>query len=170
RDLLSQLINSKLIMLLNFLLDLNSIAIKELTQQPLNITDWNTIKYAHSTLEYVSSFPTDDLITSDTDKYMSLIADVHTDTNTASVLEEAVGDPLLIIVAVPIDGQIVLARGGSFSYYEFEHPMNDRLTDESWRDMLDSDIEPDFPDWTESFISMPTGFQFLVAVIVKSER
>ncbi|MFW9978719.1 MAG: DUF3160 domain-containing protein, partial [Candidatus Thorarchaeota archaeon] len=66
--------------------------------------------------------------------------------------------------------QIVLARGGSFSYYEFEHPMNDRLTDESWRDMLDSDIEPDFPDWTESFISMPTGFQFLVAVIVKSER
>ncbi|MCP4451475.1 MAG: DUF3160 domain-containing protein, partial [Planctomycetes bacterium] len=31
--------------------------------------------------------------------------------------------------------------------YEFKHPMSDRLTDEAWRDMLDSDSTPERPAW-----------------------
>lgn len=167
RDLLSSIVSSKLNTLREFLLDLRAISIKELTGEPLNSTDWDVIKDAHWKLESVSSFPKDELITSDTDEFMSLVADVHTDPNSQGVLEEAVGDPLIIIVAVPVDGQIVLTRGGTFSYYEFVHPMNDRLTDEAWREMLDSGTEPDFPEWTESFLVALPGF--LMAAISKDE-
>jgi len=38
------------------------------------------------------------------------------------------------------------------SYYEFTWPMNDRLTDESWQEMLDLGTEPPLPSWTESFV------------------
>jgi hypothetical protein len=44
-----------------------------------------------------------------------------------------------------------LCRGAVFSYYEFKHPMADRLTDEKWQEMRDS--RPPQPEWTKSFIS-----------------
>ena len=54
----------------------------------------------------------------------------------------------LIVVACPTpDGSIFLADGPVFSYYEFKHPMNDRMTDEAWRDMLESDQKPVRPTW-----------------------
>jgi hypothetical protein len=30
--------------------------------------------------------------------------------------------------------------------YEFKHPMDDRLTDEKWKEMLETD-PPDIPEW-----------------------
>ncbi len=162
RNLLSQLVRSKLLTLHDYLRDLYSISLKELTGQPLNSTDWDLIKDSYSTLQFASSFPQDESYTSDADDYMSLVADVHTDPNTAHVLEEAVGDPLLIIVAVPVDGQIVLASGGTFSYYEFGQPMDDRLTDEAWREMLDAGTEPGLPSWTASFMSPSLGSTAMV--------
>ncbi|MDF1540490.1 MAG: DUF3160 domain-containing protein, partial [Candidatus Thorarchaeota archaeon] len=87
-----------------------------------------------------------------------------------SVLEEAVGDPMIIIVAVFVDGQIHLARGGTFSYYEFAHPIDDRLTDESWIDMLDSGQEPALPEWSQSFISLPSEGTFFFAALTKPEH
>jgi hypothetical protein len=97
--------------------------------------------------------PTDELITSEADGAMALVADVHTDVNSGLVLEEAVGWPMFIYVAVPIDGAIMLARGGVFSYYEFTQPMGNRLTDEAWQAMLESCSEPAMPAWTSSFVA-----------------
>jgi len=54
----------------------------------------------------------------------------------------------LIIVAYPIpDGSIVLSAGPVLSYYEFKHPMSERLTDEAWRELLDSPQKPNRPTW-----------------------
>jgi len=82
----------------------------------------------------------------------SLIADVHTDLNSGLCLEEASGYVDYIIVAYkrPV-GDIVLAVGPVLSYYEFKHPIKDRLTDESWQDMLSNGSEPDQPDWLGSY-------------------
>jgi len=82
-----------------------------------------------------------------------VIADVATDPN-GQVLEEAVGRIFEIFVIVP-DGKggLVIAKGGVFSYYEFPWPMNNRLTDEAWRDMLKAGQAPPQPDWTNSFIA-----------------
>ncbi|ABE51636.1 DUF3160 domain-containing protein [Methanococcoides burtonii] len=83
----------------------------------------------------------------------TIIADVHTDPNTGNVLEEGVGYVDLIVVAyMAPDGRILLGAGPAMSQYEFKHPMNDRLTDEKWREMLRTD-PPERSGWTDSFIS-----------------
>jgi len=46
-----------------------------------------------------------------------------------------------------------VTKGGVFSYYEFPWPMSDRLTDETWREMLSTGHTPPRPQWTGSFIA-----------------
>jgi len=46
----------------------------------------------------------------------------------------------------------VLTRGAVFSYYEFQHPSADRLTDEKWQRMLNTGKTPPPPVWTKSFL------------------
>jgi hypothetical protein len=93
----------------------------------------------------------------------TLAADVHTDAHEEKVVEEATGKIDLIVVACPTpDGRIFLALGPVLSYYEFKQPMSNRLTDEKWRELLDSPDKPDRPEWyvpmTKQHISqtMPT--------------
>lgn len=82
----------------------------------------------------------------------TIIADVHTESNTAKALEVGTGKIDWVIVAHKAkDGRIGLAVGPMFSYYEFPWPMKDRLTDEKWREMLETD-SLDRPDWVENFI------------------
>lgn len=86
-------------------------------------------------------------------KKTTIIADVHTDINTGQVLEEGVGYVDFVIVAYKVpDGRILIGAGPIMTYYEFKHPMSDRLTDEKWREML-SQNPPEKPEWTVSFIS-----------------
>ena len=49
------------------------------------------------------------------------------------------------------DGRILIGAGPVLSYYEFKHPIEDRLTDEKWRQMLEQGDAPDRPDWISSF-------------------
>ncbi|MEA1936671.1 MAG: DUF3160 domain-containing protein [Patescibacteria group bacterium] len=80
-------------------------------------------------------------------KKTTIIADVHTDQNTKQVLEEGVGYVKMILVAYKLpDGRILVGAGPVMSYYEFKHPMDDRLTDEKWRELLKSN-PPDEPEW-----------------------
>jgi len=86
------------------------------------------------------------------DQEAAIVADVATDP-TGLVLEEGVGRIQEIYVVAELEGQLVVCKGGVFSYYEFPWPMDDRLTDEAWREMLDQGQAPDRPDWTASFIA-----------------
>jgi hypothetical protein len=83
----------------------------------------------------------------------AVVADVATDPNSGQVLEEAVGKVFPIYVVVEAEGRLTLTQGGVFSYYEFAWPMSDRLTDEAWREMLETGQAPSRPPWTSSFIS-----------------
>jgi len=60
-----------------------------------------------------------------------------------------------VVPVVEEDGSITLqvAKGGVFSYYEFPWPAEDRLTDEQWREMLESDEPPSRPEWIASFFT-----------------
>lgn len=80
----------------------------------------------------------------------ALVADVATDPN-GQVLEEGTGQIFLIYVVVPVGGKLRIAKGGVFSHYEFAWPLDDRLTDNAWRKLLDSPKAPALPDWTKSF-------------------
>ncbi|MCJ7656432.1 MAG: DUF3160 domain-containing protein, partial [Candidatus Atribacteria bacterium] len=80
-----------------------------------------------------------------------LVADVHTDGNTEKVLEEGVGYIKTAVIAYKLpEGHVLIGVGPTFSYYEFKHPMEDRLTDEGWREILDSNPPPE-PEWTNTF-------------------
>jgi hypothetical protein len=81
----------------------------------------------------------------------TLIADVHTEGNTKKVLEEGVGYIKTLVVAYKLpQGHILLGVGPVFSYYEFKQPMENRLTDEAWREILKTNPPPE-PEWVKNF-------------------
>lgn len=80
-----------------------------------------------------------------------LVADVHTDGNIEKVLEEGVGYIKTAVIAYKLpEGHILIGIGPTFSYYEFKQPMENRLTDEEWREILDSNPPPE-PEWVKTF-------------------
>jgi len=133
----------------DYLLFLRDASIKELEEIPLSEQDYKNILSFGSILSQLVNDPDDK---TGKDK-MPVVADVHTDQNTNRCLEEAVGYPLEILVIVNEGGVKRLARGVVFSYYEFTQPIETRLTDEAWFEMLNN-TPPDLPDWFESFMDL----------------
>ncbi|WP_161569217.1 DUF3160 domain-containing protein [Candidatus Oscillochloris fontis] len=82
----------------------------------------------------------------------AVVADLATNPNQGVVLENGVGRVFEIYVVAPIEGNLVLTKGAVFSHYEFAQPLNDRLTDETWRELLDSEQVPSLADWTASYL------------------
>jgi len=119
----------------------------ELEGKELNESDYEFIRSIGEQL--------DTIITGvkDQGKETTLIADVHTDINTALVLEEAVGyvDLIIVVYKTP-EGKVIAGAGPVFSYYEFKQPMSDRLTDEGWKEILETGQQPRRPLWAQSFI------------------
>ncbi len=135
------------------LASLATISEKELDGLELTKDEYDLIWNIGRNLGMLKAFPRQIMkkITSGTDDKIDLVADVHTDLNTKQVLEEGVGAPFDIFVIVKDMKDYRLCRGAVFSYYEFKHPMADRLTDEKWQEMRDR--RPPQPEWTKSFIS-----------------
>jgi hypothetical protein len=79
------------------------------------------------------------------------IVDVHTDPESRSVLEAGVGDVNFCVIAIDNRGDKAVYVGPIFSYYEFHHPAEDRITDERWQAMIVKDGLPLPPDWTRVF-------------------
>ncbi|MHA3962179.1 MAG: DUF3160 domain-containing protein [Candidatus Thorarchaeota archaeon SMTZ1-45] len=155
RNIMSERLLPKLSLLQSFLLDLKAISEKELSGQLLTDDEVYLIKNSGRYIEQISSISDFEDLTSAADERMAVIADVHTypHPDNPIVLEEAVGNPMLIYVAVEIEGRIVLTRGGIFSYYEFEQPLDNRLTDEAWQEMIDLGIVPSMPLWVGTFVA-----------------
>ncbi len=129
---------------------LANIADKEIAGEKLTEEDFRFIRGVSRTLKATTVLPLAlrKKVLSGTDSRMALIADVHTDTNSRKVLEEAVGTPFLLTVKMPIAGEMITLKGAVFSYYEFKRPMKDRLTDEAWVEMLSRrDTCPELPHW-----------------------
>jgi hypothetical protein len=147
-DALNETETSRLSNLETLLGKLLTIATLELEGKELSESDYGFIRGFGEQLDGVITG------VNDQGKETTIIADVHTDTNTATVLEEAVGYVDLIIVAYKTpNGDVIAGAGPVFSYYEFKQPMSDRLTDEAWKLLLESGQEPSRPTWTENFLA-----------------
>ena len=133
---------------------LKIISEKEINNMSLDDEEYELIWNIGSKLASLKEFPSQILekITSDTDEKMEIVADVHTDVNTGQVLEEGVGSPFNIYVIIDDAQGIRICRGAVFSYYEFKHPMEDRLTDEKWQEMGKNRERANQPDWMKSFV------------------
>ena len=124
-----------------------SITINELEGKELTQDDYDFIRDFGNSLENI-------IVGVEAEgKETTIVADVHTDTNAPEeVLEEGVGYVDLILVAYKVpDGRIIIGAGPTLSYYEFKQPINNRLTDEQWKQMLESGQTPPRPAWTSSF-------------------
>lgn len=141
------------------LANLKTISEKELRNEKLTEDEYESIRHIGGTLEYltlsvITGAPDTWELVNETDKDMACIADVHTGGD--KVLEEAVGHANEILVIVPVEGKLVLTRGAFFSYYEFIHPAEDRLTDEKWQKLVNLGRIPAPPVWTNSFLIQPS--------------
>ena len=82
---------------------------------------------------------------------VAIVADVHTDLNTEKVLEEALGKfNVLVIIYSDAKGNLYASAGPAYNYFEFLQPMDQRLTDEKWVEILSTD-PPKPPEWTNKF-------------------
>ena len=123
------------------------IAINELEGKELTQDDYDFIRDFGKSLENI-------IVGIEAEgKEATIVADVHTDTNAPEeVLEEGVGYVDLILVAYKVpDGRIIIGAGPTLSYYEFKQPIDNRLTDEAWKETLQSGQTPPRPAWTSSF-------------------
>jgi len=138
---------NRLLVLEDILIRLRNIAIAELEGTPLNQQQSAFLAYFDEELAPLTNGIPDGL-----DSGTVLVADVHTDGNTSQVLEEGVGYVNLMVVAYPLlDGRVALGAGPVMSYYEFKWPVNDRLTDERWSELLAGPSHPSPPAWTKVF-------------------
>jgi hypothetical protein len=96
----------------------------------------------------------------DTALRVPMVADVHTDLHTERVLEEGTGplEWLLAVTRMP-DGTLSVAAGPIFSYKEFVHPLDDRLTGEKWRGPMRAGQDLPAPLWWTSDRPLSNGFE-----------
>lgn len=90
----------------------------------------------------------------------AVVVDIATNPN-GEVLEAATDVPSLLYVIVKVDGKLKIARGSVYSFYQFSWPMEDRLTDTKWRQMIgvmqdedgmyNQDMPVQKPEWTKSY-------------------
>ena len=133
--------------ILSKLLDISK---KELENKSLNDNEYNFIENFGSISESLISTVSGGEVDLEVLKTV-LVADVHTDGNTEKVLEEGVGYIKTAVIAYKLpEGHILLGVGPTFSYYEFKQPIENRLTDEEWTKILDSNPPPE-PEWIDSF-------------------
>jgi len=137
-------------------------ATKELAGEPLSDEEYEQIQFFGSALERLTLSVADSVgdhpvrwfeITSEADRNMALIADVHT--SAGKCLEVGVGPATAIFVIVPIEGRLYLTRGAVFSYYEFTWAAADRLTDEKWQRMVQQGQAPAPPQWVQDLLTEP---------------
>ena len=73
------------------------------------------------------------------------------------------GRPCTIYVIVNVDGKVKIAKGSVYSFYQFAWPLEDRLTDTSFRVLMgyepgndgyftsEDERRPDMPWWTKEY-------------------
>ncbi len=145
-------VGAKLNKLAALCLQLADMARAEQAGQDLSPENAQTCRDIGKRLEDLTTFNPmlEKKLTSEEDKQMALVADVHTDPNTQTALEVAVGHPCELYAVVPSHGKDFLAVGACFSYYEFTKPMSERMTDKQWQELTD---RPAMPEWTRSFVT-----------------
>ncbi|MBO4390625.1 MAG: DUF3160 domain-containing protein, partial [Lachnospiraceae bacterium] len=100
----------------------------------------------------------------DTMANAAVVTDVATDPNCGLCLEEAVGKIQSIYVVFPIDGELHVGIGAVYSQYQFTKSIDERMTDEDWKNALDPwavpwedytdphrEYEYHSPEWTMSY-------------------
>ncbi|MBO4912799.1 MAG: DUF3160 domain-containing protein [Butyrivibrio sp.] len=141
-----------------------TISEKELKNEKLTDDDYEYIRCYGGYIEHfwIEANSDKETLGDSNDAPCPVIADIATDPN-GSVLEVGTGKADTIYVVFPIDGELHVASGSVYSFYQFEQPISDRLTDSEWikrirGGYLDDNMswvedtnKPVQPEWTQSY-------------------
>ncbi len=156
RGLLDDAMAGNLANLIDLLGFLKTGAEMQLAGQPLTDDDYWRILYIGGELEALTLAAADcddegPACRNLQDQKAALVADIATGPD-LTALEEAIGQPVPIYVVHP-DMPDRLIVGAVFSYYEFEVPVSERMTDEAWQALVEAGTTPPQPAWTEAFVA-----------------
>jgi hypothetical protein len=112
---------------------LASIASKELSGEAQSIDDGYFLKDLYRRLMYLSFNRSG---TNVAQTPMALVVDVASDYQSRTCLEVGVGRPAVIYAAIPDSANTFACKGAVYLYYEFLRPLQDRLNDSEWRELL----------------------------------
>jgi hypothetical protein len=169
------------------MLTLQTIATKELAQQPLTQAETDFLKdvvelhtaYTSNGREYTGWYPglfypnafqtVAYGLYQGSDMWDALVADVHTDSpdpfsgDPGAVIHEGVGNVHLLMIAVDNGPDRMVYAGPVLSHYEFEMPADTRMTDAQWKANLRAGQKPPSTDWTRSYLvpgpfTVPPGY------------
>ncbi len=128
---------------------LQTMAEKQLRNEALSEEEYEFIRGYGRQLESLTFDAADD--EGGTVDEAAIVADIATDP-AGAVLQVGTGRIFEIYVVAPVEGQLVLTKGGVYAHYEFVQPLSERLTDEAWRERLAVGNLPPLAEWTSSFI------------------
>ena len=144
---------------------LQTISEKELREETLTDDEYELIRTYGGQLEHfwqeaMKEDAENEYFTS-SDFPAAIVADIATDPN-GTCLEVGTGNPSRIYVVVRVDGVLKIAEGAVYSFYQFEQPIQDRLTDTKWRQMMGIELTDEgsyvqepavaLPDWIRDFL------------------
>ncbi len=86
-------------------------------------------------------------------KTTALVADVASNTVSEQALELGIANPDLIYVITNSPYGLQVTRGAVYSDYEFTVPIDQRMTDDAWRQQVASSQLPPRPDWIGLYFS-----------------
>ena len=120
---------------------LSEISMKELQGQALSADDYELIKTYGGNIEHLivdsGAYSYDPIY----QKSNAIVADIATGELGGGYYarEIATGNPLKVYVLVEVDGKYKVCSGGVFDFYQFEVPVQDRMTDIEWRTAMGFD-------------------------------
>ena len=130
--------------------NLLNISIKELKEEPLTKDEILMIAQIGGYFEYIEHLMFKDDYRSDLAS--SIVADISNIADTGEFLEIGTGFPEDIFVVLSHKGKKYLARGTTYSFYEFLSET--ALTDNEWLNMLGFDIEKTYEDMPFKFYTL----------------
>ncbi|UII19414.1 DUF3160 domain-containing protein [Fulvivirga ligni] len=130
---------------------------KELRGEKLSEQEYRTIELIGSSVDYLTRGilnVNEWREVTGPDKEISVVADIYTNNqgDQAGILHVAVGYANDIYVLVEIEGSLYITKGATFSYYEFPTPLDKRMTDEEWQEMLKNKQVYPTPSWMDEII------------------
>jgi hypothetical protein len=87
-----------------------------------------------------------------------LVADVHTNVpappvgDPGCIVHQGVGNIDLLLIAIDSGKDRMVYAGPVLSHYEFETPINNRVSDSEWRDSSVKGKLPPRPEWTKGYL------------------
>ena len=143
---------------------LETIANKELAKENLTDVEFDLIRSYGGQLEHFweevmkADFP-DEAQVSPYNHPAAIVADIATDPN-GKCLEVGTGNASTIYVVAEVNGKLKLCSGAAFSFYEFEQPIAERMTDKEWRVRQGYIFDGDFSK--KNYIDMPKWEQEII--------